>query len=659
MIRLYPYQLEMKERMASALQRKQSIMVQMPTGTGKTCVLTSFVADWLMQHEGEVWMVTHRRELVDQVRDTWHRTCLRLEGNVAVDADRVKTYSIQWLTRHYAELQSQPSLIVIDEAHHAVAKTYAQVIAAYPQAKKVGVTATPCRMSGQGFGALFDELLTTHGVKQFIAEGYLARFDYVSLSPTSADQQRINQLQRRAADGDYCVAEMQQVLDTRPTIRRLCQTVQQYVSHQKGIVYAINIAHAEHIAAAYRDEGIKAQAISSHTPSADRCALIEQFKRTDGSALQVLVNVDLFGEGFDCPDVEFIQLARPTLSLAKYLQMVGRGLRVARGKSHCTVLDNVGLYRLFGLPTTAWNWQALFAGQVRGRGEANAAREWAMCMVQPRGIVNCASAQQYAEMVMIARHDQPQLADELRQLQQQLQQIKQQPLHPVRYGFRGSGWYVRTEGSERGLYRTTNEVRQGWRVVSKQQQGHTIHYLLNEANERLVRIGHKRPWGMYADGVTERYATAHSQRLVQLVCVNETDYIVLAQRCPLNEGMVQKDEWGKDTLATFVYYGLSRSKHPEAYARYAYVCKHYLRDEYAICNNHHHVILSGLCHVKLHDDNIAEVAFVGEKGLKRWVNLYTMQEFSVCPVVEGNRLRVGNVYFSYKDRQQAGIPFAE
>ena len=81
--------------------------------------------------------------------------------------------------------------------------------------------------------------------------------------------------------------------------------------------------------------------------------------------IQVLVNVDIFSEGFDCPDVEFVQLARPTLSLAKYLQMVGRGLRVARGKKSCVMIDNVGLYRVFGLPSQVWNWNAMFEGKLK------------------------------------------------------------------------------------------------------------------------------------------------------------------------------------------------------------------------------------------------------------------------------------------------------
>ena len=89
-------------------------------------------------------------------------------------------------------------------------------------------------------------------------------------------------------------------------------------------------------------------------------------RAADGAApIQVLVNVDIFSEGFDCPDVEFVQLARPTLSLAKYLQMVGRGLRVAKGKKNCVIIDNVGLYRVFGLPSQVWNWNAMFEGKLK------------------------------------------------------------------------------------------------------------------------------------------------------------------------------------------------------------------------------------------------------------------------------------------------------
>lgn len=160
--------------------------------------------------------------------------------------------------------------------------------------------------------------------------------------------------------GDYLQKELNEVMDVRPSLERLCMTVKRYVARKKGIVYAFSIEHAEHIAEFYRSNDINAVAISSKTPSNERKSLVEQFKK---GKIRVLVSVDLFSEGFDCPDVQFIQLARPTLSLAKYLQMVGRGLRVAKRKSYCVILDNVGLYRRFGMPSADRNWQQMFEGR--------------------------------------------------------------------------------------------------------------------------------------------------------------------------------------------------------------------------------------------------------------------------------------------------------
>lgn len=160
--------------------------------------------------------------------------------------------------------------------------------------------------------------------------------------------------------------------------------MRQYADGKKGIVYAISISHARNIAAYYKEHGINAVAIDSRTPANERKCLIEDFKQ---GKIQVLVNVDVFSEGFDCPDVEFIQLARPTLSLAKYLQQVGRGLRKTDGKESCMIIDNVGLYRLFGLPTACHDWQAMFEGRRAGKGS----------LVTKAGIVACMALSQAKE----------------------------------------------------------------------------------------------------------------------------------------------------------------------------------------------------------------------------------------------------------------------
>ena len=357
----------------------------------------------------------------------------------------IKAVSIQWLSKHYDEIEEEPGMIVIDEAHHALAKTYKGMWDRFPKAKFLGLTATPCRLNGKGFTDLFDGLVQSWSVPEFISKGRLATYDFVTIKSDGVTQGLIDSLQKRGADGDYQNKEMDRVLNKKPSIERLYKSFEKYGKDRKGIVYAINISHANAIAEFYREHGIAAVAIDSKTPSSLRKELIERFKASsfskthpssltlkggstafpkplspqgtgdvtaptrrseplrskdggpskvspdcagwdrladtclraaDGAApIQVLVNVDIFSEGFDCPDIEFVQLARPTLSLAKYLQMVGRGLRVARGKKSCVMIDNVGLYRVFGLPSQVWNWNAMFEGKLKVGKKKETAKE--------------------------------------------------------------------------------------------------------------------------------------------------------------------------------------------------------------------------------------------------------------------------------------------
>ena len=388
--------------------------------------------------------------------------------NPTSDMMPIKAVSIQWLSKHYDEIEEEPGMIVIDEAHHALAKTYKGMWDRFPKAKFLGLTATPCRLNGKGFTDLFDVLVQSWSVPEFISKGRLATYDFVSIKSDGVTQGLIDSLQKRGADGDYQNKEMDMLLNKKPSIERLYRSLEEFGKDRKGIVYAINISHANAIAEFYREHGIAAVAIDSKTPSSLRKELIERFKASnlsfsnhpvnsskitpslftikegstshpgplssgareetapprrseplrskdggpskvspdcagwdrltdtclrvgdglgatclraaDGvgdelASIQVLVNVDIFSEGFDCPDIEFVQLARPTLSLAKYLQMVGRGLRVARGKKSCVMIDNVGLYRVFGLPSQVWNWNAMFEGKLKVGKKKETAKE--------------------------------------------------------------------------------------------------------------------------------------------------------------------------------------------------------------------------------------------------------------------------------------------
>ena len=400
-IKLFDYQENMKERIEKALRLHRSVMAQMPTGTGKTYLLTAVIDSFVSNNPKEnVWIVAHRRELVSQIDETIRKFHSYSASNTSSLLSSVKAMSIQWLMRHYDEIEEEPGMIVIDEAHHALAKTYKEMWERFPKAKFLGLTATPCRLNGKGFTDLFDVLVQSWAVPEFISKGRLATYDFVSIKSDGVTQRLIDSLQKRGADGDYQNKEMDMLLNKKPSIDRLYRSLEEFGKDRKGIVYAINISHAQKITKLYQEHGVKAIAIDSKTPAAERQQDIEAFKKGD---IQVLVNVDIFSEGFDCPDVEFVQLARPTLSLAKYLQMVGRGLRVAKGKKNCVIIDNVGLYRVFGLPSQVWNWNAMFEGKqkVGKKKETAKEREFFLMNKEQDGI----QIHPDSEMIMVMSHE--------------------------------------------------------------------------------------------------------------------------------------------------------------------------------------------------------------------------------------------------------------
>ena len=400
-IKLFDYQEDMKERIEKALRLHRSVMAQMPTGTGKTYLLTAVIDSFVSNNPMEkVWIVAHRRELVSQIDETVRKFHSYSASNTSSLLSSVKAVSIQWLSKHYDEIEEEPGMIVIDEAHHALAKTYKEMWERFPKAKFLGLTATPCRLNGKGFTDLFDVLVQSWDVPEFISKGRLATYDFVSIKSDGVTQRLIDSLQKRGADGDYQNKEMDMLLNKKPSIERLYQSLEEFGKDRKGIVYAINISHAQKITKLYQEHGVKAIAIDSKTPAAERQQDIEAFKKGD---IQVLVNVDIFSEGFDCPDVEFVQLARPTLSLAKYLQMVGRGLRVAKGKKNCVIIDNVGLYRVFGLPSQVWNWNAMFEGKLKVGKKKETAKEREFFLMSK--VQDCIQIHPDSEMMMVMSHE--------------------------------------------------------------------------------------------------------------------------------------------------------------------------------------------------------------------------------------------------------------
>ena len=369
------YQQEMLSRLNKAWKRNRSVMLQMPTGTGKTHLIATVIRD---NGANGVLVVAHRRELLEQIRQTL--------AAFGISDKQVKVESIQKLSKHIDEMEFDPSLVVVDEAHHALAKTYRILWERCPRAKFLGLTATPCRLNGAAFTDLFDVLLQSWTIQEFIDKGWLSDFEYVSASPDSEAMRRVRSLKKHGVDGDYQTKELATVMDVPESIEHLYKTYRQFAGGKKGIVYAIDREHAQHITEFYRTNGVNCAMIDAKTPSTERLQIVADYRQ---QKIDVLVNVDIFSEGYDCPEVEFIQLARPTLSLSKYLQQVGRGMRISKGKIQVLILDNVGLYQQFGLPTVDRDWLRLFLGKEAGKGVRGMER----CVIvneaaQEKGLIN-------------------------------------------------------------------------------------------------------------------------------------------------------------------------------------------------------------------------------------------------------------------------------
>ena len=366
---LRPYQAEMKLKVYSLWDRMDNVMLQMPTGTGKTIVFTSVVKDirkWCVRHspDSKILIVAHRKELIDQASKklgTIAHGIIQSGKNQRLDLP-IQVASIQTFIsrRNYdTMLQMRFDFIIIDEAHHSMAPGYQKLWNMFPHSKKLGVTATPWRMSHSGFTSLFGDIVLSKSIEWFVNNEYLSNYDYISIAKDSEVQHAVNGIDKYGADGDYSGSELSAKFDCVKIRAKLYQSYAKFVKGKKGIIYAIDRRHASNICELYAVHGVKICMIDGTTPAEERNRLIDEFK---AGTIQVIVNVNIFSEGFDCPDIEFIQLARPTKSLSLYLQLVGRALRISPNKDHSVILDNVGLYNRFGTPMANRHWRSHFIG---------------------------------------------------------------------------------------------------------------------------------------------------------------------------------------------------------------------------------------------------------------------------------------------------------
>lgn len=355
-ISLRKYQIESLNQILDEFNSINSVLLQMPTGTGKTAVFCALIKKWIQQIQPNkrVLVLVHRKELVDQIIDRLLQfgiIAARIQTGHSTDLIRqVQVGLIQSIARNENRYPINLSLIIIDEAHHTPADSYLKILNHYRKNKPkiLGVTATPSRLNGNGFDEIFDKLITSYSIVDFIKKGYLSPIKHLATSTPNISKVKIDYRKN-----DFDEKELEVIMRSEQIMAEIIESYLKYGENKKTIVFALNKAHSMDIVERFNNVGIKAQYIDSSTKKEDRDKLVKQFKNNE---FQILCNVNIFTEGFDCPDIEVVQLARPTKSLALYLQQVGRVMRPFPGKKYGIILDNAMLWETHGLISKNFKW---------------------------------------------------------------------------------------------------------------------------------------------------------------------------------------------------------------------------------------------------------------------------------------------------------------
>ena len=353
-IQLRPYQVADLDRLRAAFGAgHRRVLYQLPTGAGKTVTFSAIAAGAISKGK-RVLILVHRRELLRQAVEKLAWAGLEAgviaSGMPATPDAPAQVASIQTLARRIDGM-SKFDLLVLDEAHHAVAGQWRALIAGQPEAKVLGVTATPMRADGKGLGVaaggLFDALVTGPSIRTLTADGFLcpARCFAPAGSPDLRGIRRVG--------GEYAVGQLAAAMDKSGLTGDAVEHYARYADHKPAIAFCVSVQHARHVADQFSAAGYRAVAISGDTPVHERDAAIAGLVT---GATEVLCSCDLISEGLDVPAVEAVILLRPTASLGLHMQQIGRGMRPAPGKDALIVLDHAGNCVRHGLPDSEREW---------------------------------------------------------------------------------------------------------------------------------------------------------------------------------------------------------------------------------------------------------------------------------------------------------------
>ena len=351
---LRPYQLDVIARVEAEIAAgKRRILLVAPTGAGKNVMAAAMIDD-AVQHRRRVLFLAHRRELIKQTSAKLFAVGvghgILQAGFPPRPCEPVQVASIATLHARAVRTRTidlpNADLVIVDEAHHIRARTYARVVEEYPDAVILGMTATPCRSDGRGLGNAFDVLVECASVAELIKQKHLV--------PTRVYAPSIPDLKGvRIERGDFVESQLAARMDLPKLIGDIVEHWHKYAERRRTVVFAVNVAHSVHLRDEFRRSGVLAEHVDGTTPIEERDGIL---RRVAAGEIELITNCAVLTEGWDQPEVSCLILARPTKSCGMYLQMTGRVLRPAPGKDHALILDHSGAVFQHGFAEDEITW---------------------------------------------------------------------------------------------------------------------------------------------------------------------------------------------------------------------------------------------------------------------------------------------------------------
>ena len=347
-IALRPYQETAVNDIRATFANWLRVLFVLPTGGGKTVIFTT-ISLRTARTGKRVVIVAHRAEIIDQISNAMAQMGVRhgrIQAGHPMTSDLVQVGMVQTVARRLGQI-APPALLIVDEAHHAVATTWAKIIAAWPRAYVLGVTATPERLDGKGLGDIFQTMVLGPTLRELIDGGYLADYRYLA-PPTKIDLSGVG-----TVAGDYNTGDLEKVLSRAEIIGDVVKHYFEYLNGKTAVVFCATIAHARQVAQRFNEARVPAAVIDGKMSPEVRRELVAQLR---AGRLKVLTSCDLISEGFDVPAVNGAVLLRPTKSRALHRQQIGRALRLKPDGSPAVILDHVGNVAQHGLPDDRVEW---------------------------------------------------------------------------------------------------------------------------------------------------------------------------------------------------------------------------------------------------------------------------------------------------------------